>query len=94
MRYRVNLEELLAFVDKLQAFGERAEAAAARVECHVSELHTGWSGDAATAHRAQHDEWMAAAAQMREAVADLRETAHRAHTNYTEAARLNVEMLS
>lgn len=94
MRYRVELDDLLAFVDKLEAFGKRAEAIAARVDGQVADLHTSWSGDAATAHRAQHDEWIAAAAQMREAVMELREAAHTAHQNYTDAGRLNVEMLS
>lgn len=94
MRYRVELDELLTFVDKLEVFGKRAEAIAARVDNQVADLHTSWSGDAATAHRAQHDEWIAAAAQMREAVMELREAAHTAHQNYTDAARLNVEMLS
>lgn len=68
MRYRVELEELLGFVEKLQAFEQRTEAIAARVDGQVADLHTSWAGDAATAHRAQHDEWAAAATQMREAV--------------------------
>lgn len=94
MRYRVELDELLAFVEKLQAFSRRAEDIAGRVDTQIADLHTTWSGDAATAQRAQHDEWMTAAAQMRDAVTELREAAHRAHTNYTDAARLNVEMLA
>ena len=32
MHYRVELEELLAFVDKLQAFEAKAEAIASRVD--------------------------------------------------------------
>lgn len=94
MRYRVELEELLAFVDKLQAFEQRAEAIASRVDGRVASLHTGWSGDAAAAHRASHDEWTAAATQMREAAAELREAAHTAHRNYTDAVRVNLDMLS
>lgn len=94
MGYRVELDELLAFVDKLESFGKRAEAIAARVDSQVADLHTSWSGDAATAHRARHDEWIAAATQMREAVMELRQAAHTAHHNYVDAARLNVEMLS
>lgn len=94
MRYQVDLDELLAFVEKLRAFGQRAEAIAARADNQVGDLHTSWSGDAASAHRSQHDDWMAAAAQMREAVTELRAAAHKAHHNYTDAARLNVEMLS
>ena len=94
MRYRVELDDLLAFIEKLQTFEQRAETIAARVDGQIADLHTSWSGDAATAHRAQHDEWTAAATQMREAVTQLREAAHTAHRNYTEAARLNVEMLT
>jgi len=94
MRYRVDLEELLAFVDRLQSFEQRAEAIAARVDGQVATLHASWAGNAAAAHRAQHDEWMAGAAQMREAIAQLRAAAANAHQHYTDAARLNVEMLS
>ena len=94
MRYRVELEELLAFVDRLQSFEQRAEAIAARVDGQIAALHDTWAGTAAAGHRAQHDEWMAGAAQMREALAQLRAAAHNAHQHYTDAARLNVEMLS
>ena len=94
MRYRVELEELLAFVDRLQSFEQRAEAIAARVDGQIATLHDTWAGTGAAAHRAQHDEWMAGAAQMREALTQLRGAAHNAHQQYTDAARLNMEMLS
>jgi WXG100 family type VII secretion target len=93
-RYRVELEELLAFVEKLSVFEQQAEAIAARVDGQIADLHTTWSGEAAAAHRANHDEWTAAAAQMRQALGQLRETAHTAHRNYTEAVKVNLEMLS
>lgn len=93
MRYRVELDELTAFVGRLQSFEGRAEAIAARIDSQVAGLHDTWSGQAAEAHRAQHDEWMAGAAQMREALAQLRAAAHHAHRNYTDAAQLNVDML-
>lgn len=93
MRYRVELDELLAFIDRLQSFETRAQDIATGVDARISELHQTWSGDAAAAHRARHDEWMAAAAQMREALAKLRTAADGAHRNYTEAAQLNVDML-
>ena len=59
MRYRVELEELLGFVDRLQSFEQRAEAIAARVDGQIATMHGTWAGNAAAAHRAQHDEWMA-----------------------------------
>jgi WXG100 family type VII secretion target len=94
MHYRVDLDELLAFVDRLQSFEQRAEAIAARVDGQIGSLHDAWAGTAAAAHRAQHDEWMAGAAQIREALAQLRAAADNAHQHYTDAARLNVQMLS
>lgn len=94
MRYRVELQELLAFVETLQAFEQQGETIAARVDGQIADLHTRWSGDAATAHQAHHDEWKAAATHMREALVQLREAAHTAHRNYTEAVQLNIAMLS
>jgi WXG100 family type VII secretion target len=94
MHYRVELEELLAFVDKLQAFEAKAEALAARVDVQVSSLHTTWAGTAAAAHLTGHDEWMAAATEMREALADLRNAAENAHRNYTDAVKTNLAMLT
>jgi WXG100 family type VII secretion target len=94
MKYRVELEELLAFVGKLEAFEAQAESIAGRVDSQVADLHTTWSGAASDAHRACHDEWMAAATQMREAAADLRAAANNAHRNYTDAVKTNIEMLT
>jgi WXG100 family type VII secretion target len=94
MHYRVELEELLAFVETLRSFEQRAEAIGARVDGQIADLHTSWSGEAADAHRENHDEWSAAAAQMREALGQLREAAHTAHRNYTEAVEVNLAMLS
>jgi WXG100 family type VII secretion target len=91
-RYRVELEELLAFVDRLQAFEQRAETVAADVDKQIADLHGSWFGNAAEAHQSHHDEWMAAAAQMREALGDLREAASKAHRNYTEVIEINTAM--
>jgi WXG100 family type VII secretion target len=92
MRYRVELEELLAFVETLQAFEQHAETIAARVDKQVADLHHSWSGDAAAAHRAHHDEWITAAAQMRDALAELREAARIAHRNYSDVIEVNMAM--
>lgn len=94
MRYRVELEALLAFADNLQTFEGRAESIAVRVDHRVADLHTSWSGQGASAHLAQHHEWMAASQQMREALASLLTSAHNAHRNYTEAVQLNMAMLT
>lgn len=94
MRYRVELDELLSFVDRLQSFQQRAAGVAARIDGQVEALHATWSGTAAEEHKARHSEWLTASAEMREAVAHLRAAARNAHQNYTDAAQLNVAMLS
>jgi WXG100 family type VII secretion target len=92
MRYRVELEELLAFVETLQTFEHRAEGMATRLDNQVADLHDTWSGDAASAHLALHSEWTAAADQMREALGELREAARIAHQNYSNAVEVNMAM--
>ncbi|MEW5812509.1 MAG: WXG100 family type VII secretion target [Actinomycetota bacterium] len=90
----MELDELLSFVDRLQSFQQRAESLAARIDAQVASLHESWSGSAADEHRARHNEWMAASADMREAAVELRAAAHNAHQNYTTAAQLNLAMLT
>jgi WXG100 family type VII secretion target len=92
MRYRVELEELLAFIEALEDFEQQAEAVASRVDGQINALHTNWSGDAAAAHRRRHDEWVAAAGKMREALAELREVARKAHRNYSGTIEVNMAM--
>ena len=94
MRYRVELDELLAFVEKLEAFGTKAEAIASRVDGQVADLHGTWSGSAADAHRSGHDGWMAGATQMRDTAAELKAAANIAHRNYTDAVATNIAMLT
>jgi WXG100 family type VII secretion target len=90
--YKVELDVLLAFTEKLQAFETKLEDLAAQVDQQVTELHGSWMGESADAQKARHDEWMNAEAQMRKSLAELRETAARAHRNYSEAIAANVAM--
>lgn len=94
MHYRVDLEDLLAFVDQLQMFESKAETIAVRVDGQVRDLHGTWSGSAADAHRGGHDEWMVGASRMREAAAALKAAARAAHQNYTDAVATNIAMLT
>jgi WXG100 family type VII secretion target len=94
MRYRVELEELSAFVETLEAFEQRDETIATRVDNQVADLHDSWFGDAASAHLALHDEWKTAATQMREALAELREAARVYDSVRTSAASAVNELAS
>ncbi len=91
-RYRVDLDELLAFADRLKAFDDRSDELTTAVDRLVNELHVTWAGEAASAHQLEHDEWRAAAQQMREAVTELTDAAQKAHTNYTEVIDINTAM--
>lgn len=91
-RYRVELEELLAFVERLHVFEDRGEQLASGIDNLVNTLGENWSGAAADAHQAEHDKWAAALAQMREAAAQLRRTAEGTHRNYTEVIEINTAM--
>lgn len=91
--FSVDLAELSAFIDRLRSFERRAEELATVINAQVDALHGGnWSGTAADAHRAQHDEWVASEAQMRAAVAKLQAISSQAHTNYGSAANANTVM--
>jgi WXG100 family type VII secretion target len=92
MRYRVELDELSTFVEKLRSFEERAETIATRVDKQIADLHSTWTGEAAAAHRAHHVEWSSAASQMREALAELRDAAQVAHRNYSDVIKVNLAM--
>lgn len=91
-RYRVDLTELLTFVERLQAFDDRADEIVAAVDGLVEQLHGGWLGESAEAHLARHHEWMTESAAMRQAVSELHEAATRAHDNYTRAIDANTAM--
>jgi uncharacterized protein YukE len=91
-RYRVDLAELLVFIDRLEAFDRRADEIGSAVDDLVAQLHGRWLGESAEAHRARHVEWMAESAAMREAVMQLHGTAMRAHDNYSSAIDANTAM--
>ncbi|MCG5433835.1 WXG100 family type VII secretion target [Mycobacterium sp. MYCO198283] len=91
--YRVNLAQLQLFVDTLAAFERRAEEVAARVDAEVAGLHLVWSGQGAAAHHTAHEQWLRGAAQMREALTELRAAAHTAYEAYTGAVQANLAML-
>ncbi|MBI3226168.1 MAG: WXG100 family type VII secretion target [Mycolicibacterium cosmeticum] len=92
MHYRVELDELSAFIEKLSNFEQRAESIAADVDAQTTNLHGTWSGSAAASQQERHQEWMAAASTMREAIAELRNAATVAHRNYTKVGETNAGM--
>jgi uncharacterized protein YukE len=90
--FRADLAALAELVDRLAAFDSRAELLGADLDVAVRRLHGEWSGPAAQAHLAAHDQWAAGAAQMRASVLDLRSVVAIAQANYSAAAAANVRM--
>ena len=88
----MDLEALLAGVDQMSAFHSTLEQTLASVQSSVTALGSGWHGDAASAQQVAQQQWDEGAQQLREALAQLRDIAERAHANYSNAAATNTRM--
>jgi WXG100 family type VII secretion target len=90
--YRVDLARLADVVDQIGRFDQHVETALADIQAHVDRLHTTWSGEAASAHQQAHAQWTRGIAELRAALAVLRDNAQIAHGNYTNAVTTNTAM--
>jgi WXG100 family type VII secretion target len=90
----VDPEALTDAVERMTEFQRYAESMLSEIDSLVSNLHTTWTGEAATAHTEAHQHWARGEATMREALAQLRAAAHTAHGNYTGAIAKNLSMWS
>ncbi|KUI25589.1 hypothetical protein AU196_22530 [Mycobacterium sp. IS-1742] len=90
--FTVDLEALLAGVDRMSAFHSDLEQKLAAVRSSVSALGLTWHGDAASAQEAAQQQWDSGAKQLREALGQLRDIAEQAHSNYSNAAATNQRM--
>lgn len=91
-QHRVNLDQLADIVDQIDRFEKKLESALEDVDGRVDRLHTTWTGDAAVAHRAAHEEWIRGVAEMRAGLATMRRNASIAHDNYSSAVTTNSGM--
>lgn len=90
--FAVDLDDLDRTVAMLARAGDRIEAAVTELESRLTRLRGAWQGPAAEAQRAAHEEWSRGLAQMRAALADFRSRSRTAHSNYAEAAEVNLRM--
>jgi WXG100 family type VII secretion target len=91
-RFRVDPDRLSDIVDQISRFDQHLESALEDADARVSQLHVTWHGAAATRHRQAHDEWKRGVAEMRAALAVMRQNALTAHGNYVNAVAANVHM--
>lgn len=90
--YSVDLDELDRVIERMATFDSALDGHLSKLETRIERLHTTWTGDAAKAQKAEHDKWMQAARDMRQAMATMRSASKTAHANYTRAINTNVSM--
>lgn len=76
----------------MSSFHAHLETMLASVRLSVQTLGLGWHGDAASAQEAAQQQWDDGAQQLREALAQLRDIAEQAHSNYSDAVAMNTRM--
>jgi WXG100 family type VII secretion target len=90
--YSVDLDELDAVITRMGKFDAALDEHMTNLDARIKRLHKTWSGDAAVAQKAEHDKWMQAAHEMRQAMATMRSAGKTAHTNYSRAIAANGSM--
>jgi WXG100 family type VII secretion target len=90
--YSVDLDELDGVIERMAKFDTALDEHLSKLDARINRLHKTWSGEAAVAQKAEHDKWMQAAREMRQAMATMRSAGKTAHANYTRAIAANVGM--
>lgn len=90
--YTADLDLVSERIAQMAAFEKTLEERLSQVQASLDQLHYTWTGQAASAQKAAHAKWSQGAAEMREALADLRKVVEVARTNYGNAADANVAM--
>lgn len=88
----VDTDRLDQVVAQLEALERTASTIVDEVQQRVDAIAGFWTGDAAVAARAAHEEWLAGAHDMQTALAALRALTRTAHENYTGAIAANQRM--
>jgi WXG100 family type VII secretion target len=92
--FKVDLQTLLAAVDRMADFDERLEQSLARVKSSMATLAPLWHGDAAVEQESAQQQWDSGAEELRATLGQLRDIAEKAHGNYSDAAAINTRMWS
>ncbi|WP_067904767.1 WXG100 family type VII secretion target [Nocardia vaccinii] len=90
--YSVDLVGLQRLVDDTAKLEATIEDLAAEIDKSIEQLHVTWTGAAADAHRAAHDNRIAAVSEMREALSMLRAKLATAHAAYHRVGPTNQGM--
>ena len=89
-QHRVDLDELENVIARLNGLAGFVHDRLDELDRRVGALHTSsWSGTAAAAHADAHREWSADAKEFNDGIAEMRDAAKNAHTNYDKAINTN-----
>jgi ESAT-6 family protein len=90
--FAIDADDLDAVIGDVERTEGKLSRLTEDIEATVRTLHSVWVGLAAEAQKEAQEEWDQGLLDMREALADLRDAARAAHTNYTGSARTNLAM--
>ncbi|MGW4369546.1 WXG100 family type VII secretion target [Nocardia takedensis] len=92
MSHKVDLDLLDSVIARMTAFEGFFDDQITAFDTAIAKLQGVWDGEAATAQQQSHQRLMAAAADIRDGIHDMRTAARAAHTNYSNAVAANLEM--
>jgi WXG100 family type VII secretion target len=90
--YAVDLAELDSVIARMTRFQELLDRQLTHLDDTVTHLHLSWTGVAATAQKAAHDEWTSGARDMHEGLGEMIAAARSAHERYRAAVAANQAM--
>ncbi len=87
--FKVDPAVLLSVAERMSQFEAHMEQTLAQLEAVEHQLGASWDGSGGAAQADAQQRWTEGAAEMRQALADLRKVAEIAHENYHGAAQTN-----
>ena len=88
--FKVDPAVLLAAAERMAQFEAHMEQTLAQLEGLEHQLGATWDGFGGVAQADAQQRWNEGAAEMRQALADLRKVAETAHENYHGVAQMNM----
>jgi len=81
--YQVDPEELQGLIHKAARIEKTMTDRLAEIDKRIGDMHLGWDGEAAAAHKIAHDAWMKAARDMQTALGNMHAESGKADRIYT-----------
>ncbi|MGL6236356.1 MAG: WXG100 family type VII secretion target [Segniliparus sp.] len=91
-RYVADLDQMDSTVSRMEAFENQVQSWLDEIDHEIAKLHLTWSGDAASAQKADHDRWTKDMQDAKAALESLKTVMRQAHTNYQGANTANTAM--